>query len=335
MRTITHKWLILLFSLSLIVMLSGCQSKQSKSKNRTVTVVLDWTPNTNHTGMYVAKQKGYYKKYHLNVKFMQPPKDGAEQLVASGKAEFGVSAQDTFAGAIARKDPLPITTIAGIIQHNTSGIMSRKADGITSPKKMMGKRYSTWDLPIEQATIKQVVNDDHGNYKKLKLIPNNITDEVAALKSKQTDDIWVFYGWAGQNAKVKNFPINYFSFRSLNKVFDYYTPTLIGNNSFLKNNLQVAKDFMKATTKGYDYASNHPHQSADILMDQVPELKSNRKLVYASQTYLSKQYALGSKQWGKISATRWNGFYTWLNKNNLVSVKLKKDQGFTNKYLPK
>ncbi|AMV60845.1 Hydroxymethylpyrimidine ABC transporter, substrate-binding component [Pediococcus damnosus] len=335
MRTITHKWLILLFSLSLIVMLSGCQSKQSKSKNRTVTVVLDWTPNTNHTGMYVAKQKGYYKKYHLNVKFMQPPKDGAEQLVASGKAEFGVSAQDTFAGAIARKDPLPITTIAGIIQHNTSGIMSRKADGITSPKKMMGKRYSTWDLPIEQATIKQVVNDDHGNYKKLKLIPNNITDEVAALKSKQTDDIWVFYGWAGQNAKVKNFPINYFSFRSLNKVFDYYTPTLIGNNSFLKNNPQVAKDFMKATTKGYDYASNHPHQSADILMDQVPELKSNRKLVYASQTYLSKQYALGSKQWGKISATRWNGFYTWLNKNNLVSVKLKKDQGFTNKYLPK
>ncbi|KRN51645.1 ABC-type nitrate sulfonate bicarbonate transport system, periplasmic component [Pediococcus damnosus] len=316
-------------------MLSGCQSKQSKSKNRTVTVVLDWTPNTNHTGMYVAKQKGYYKKYHLNVKFMQPPKDGAEQLVASGKAEFGVSAQDTFAGAIARKDPLPITTIAGIIQHNTSGIMSRKADGITSPKKMMGKRYSTWDLPIEQATIKQVVNDDHGNYKKLKLIPNNITDEVAALKSKQTDDIWVFYGWAGQNAKVKNFPINYFSFRSLNKVFDYYTPTLIGNNSFLKNNPQVAKDFMKATTKGYDYASNHPHQSADILMDQVPELKSNRKLVYASQTYLSKQYALGSKQWGKISATRWNGFYTWLNKNNLVSVKLKKDQGFTNKYLPK
>lgn len=335
MRTITHKWLILLFSLSLIVMLSGCQSKQSKSKNRTVTVVLDWTPNTNHTGMYVAKQKGYYKKYHLNVKFMQPPKDGAEQLVVSGKAEFGVSAQDTFAGAIARKDPLPITTIAGIIQHNTSGIMSRKADGITSPKKMMGKRYSTWDLPIEQATIKQVVNDDHGNYKKLKLIPNNITDEVAALKSKQTDDIWVFYGWAGQNAKVKNFPINYFSFRSLNKVFDYYTPTLIGNNSFLKNNPQVAKDFMKATTKGYDYASNHPHQSADILMDQVPELKSNRKLVYASQTYLSKQYALGSKQWGKISATRWNGFYTWLNKNNLVSVKLKKDQGFTNKYLPK
>jgi len=330
-----RKWLIVLFSFSLIVIFSGCQSKQTKSKNRTITVVLDWTPNTNHTGMYVAKQKDYYKKYHLNVKFIQPPKDGAEQLVASGKADFGISAQDTFAGAIARKNPLPITTIAGIIQHNTSGIMSRKADDITSPQKMMGKRYSTWDLPIEQATIKQVVNDDNGNYKKLKLIPNNITDEVAALKAKQTDDIWVFYGWTGQNAKVKNFPINYFSFRSLNKVFDYYTPTLISNNSFLKKNPQVAKDFMKATTKGYNYASKHPHQSADILMDQVPELKSNRKLIYASQAYLSKQYSLGSTQWGKISANRWNGFYTWLNQHNLVSVKLKKDQGFTNKYLPK
>ncbi|WP_412989702.1 ABC transporter substrate-binding protein [Pediococcus siamensis] len=315
--------------------LSGCTSQSNKAATKTITVVLDWTPNTNHTGMYVAKQKGYYKKYHLNVKFVQPPKDGAEQLVASGKAQIGISAQDTFAGAIARREPLPITTIAGIIQHNTSGIMSRKQDGITSPKKMMGTKYATWDLPIEQATIKQVVTDDGGQYSKVKKVPNNSTDEVATLKAKQADTIWVFYGWAGENARIKNFPINYFSFRSLNKVFDYYTPTIIGNNTFLQKHPKLAKAFMKATAQGYQYASKHPHRAANILMNQVPELKSNRKLVYASQNYLSNQYALGSNQWGKINAQRWNRFYSWLNKNHLVSTKLKKNQGFTNRYLPK
>lgn len=335
MKHSKHFWLYLSLSFLLMLVLGGCKTSSNKSQMKTITVVLDWTPNTNHTGMYVAKQKGYYKKYHLNVKFVQPPKDGAEQLVASGKAQIGISAQDTFAGAIARRDPLPITTIGAIIQHNTSGIMSRKADGITSPKKMMGKRYATWDLPIEQATIKQVVEDDGGQYSKIKKIPNNITDEVAALKTKQADSIWVFYGWAGENAKIKNLPINYFSFRSLNKVFDYYTPTLIGNNQFLKAHPKLAKDFMKATAKGYTYAANHPHQSATILMDQVPELKSNQKLIYASQTYLSKQYTLGSKQWGKISSTRWNRFYQWLNQHKLVSVKLKKNQEFTNQYLSK
>ncbi|WP_268817219.1 ABC transporter substrate-binding protein [Pediococcus pentosaceus] len=35
--------------------------------------------------------------------------------------------------------------------------MSRKADGITSPKKMQGYRYATWNTPTELATIKQVV----------------------------------------------------------------------------------------------------------------------------------------------------------------------------------
>lgn len=328
-------WLYLSVSMLLMLILGGCQARSTKTSTHTITVVLDWTPNTNHTGMYVAKQKGYYKKYHLNVKFVQPPKDGAEQLVASGKAQIGVSAQDTFAGAIARTDPLPITTIGAIIQHNTSGIMSRKADNITSPKKMMGKRYATWDLPIEQATIKQVVKDDRGQYSKIKKLPNNITDEVAALKAKQADSIWVFYGWAGENAKVKNFPINYFSFRALNKVFDYYTPTLIGNNQFLKAHPKLAKDFMKATAQGYNYATKHPRQSANILMDQVSELKSNRKLIYASQTYLSNQYSLGSSQWGKISSSRWNRFYQWLDQHKLVSVKLKKNQGFTNQYLPK
>lgn len=328
-------WSYLGITLLLILVLSGCASDSQNTKTKTITVVLDWTPNTNHTGMYVAKQKGYYKKYHLNVKFVQPPKDGAEQLVASGKAQIGVSAQDTFAGAIARRNPLPITTIAGIVQHNTSGIMSRKADGITAPKKMMGKRYATWDLPIEQATIKQVVQDDGGSYGKIKEIPNNSTDEVATLRAKQADAIWVFYGWAGENAQVKNFPINYFSFRSLNKVFDYYTPTLIGNDRFLKRNPQVTKDFLKATAEGYHFASKHPQTAANLLMAAVPELKSNRKLIYASQRYLSKQYSLGTDQWGKIDAQRWNRFYSWINQNHLVTQQLKKDQGFTNRYLSK
>ena len=60
-----------------------------------VTFVLDWTPNTNHTGLYVAEEKGYFADAGLEVEVVQPPEDGAEALVGTGKAQFCVTFQDT------------------------------------------------------------------------------------------------------------------------------------------------------------------------------------------------------------------------------------------------
>lgn len=66
------------------------------------------------------------------------------------------------------------TAVAGLIQHNTSGIISRKGDGITSPKGLEGKTYSTWESPIEQATLKTVMKDEGADFSKVKIIHNNI-----------------------------------------------------------------------------------------------------------------------------------------------------------------
>ena len=103
----------------------------------TITFVLDWTPNTNHTGLYVAQEKGFFEEEGLAVNIVQPPEDGAEVLVASGKADFGVSFQDSMAPALVGKDALPITAVAAIIQHNTSGIISRKGEGMDRPKGLL------------------------------------------------------------------------------------------------------------------------------------------------------------------------------------------------------
>ena len=87
--------LALISTLSLGI-LSGCtKNKEAKSEDelQDVTMVLDWTPNTNHTGLYVALEKGYFKEEGLNVKIVQPSDGGAATLVATGKADFGISYQ--------------------------------------------------------------------------------------------------------------------------------------------------------------------------------------------------------------------------------------------------
>ena len=55
----------------------------TEKEKKKITFVLDWTPNTNHTGVYVAEEKGYFEEAGLEVEIVQPPEDGAEALVAS------------------------------------------------------------------------------------------------------------------------------------------------------------------------------------------------------------------------------------------------------------
>lgn len=321
-----------LFAIAAASMACGSE-KQSTSVEKKLKLVLDWTPNTNHTGLYVAMDKGYYKDAGIELEIVQPPEDGAEVLVASGKADFGISFQDTMAGALSKDSPLPIKAVAAITQHNTSGIMSRKGDGITTPKGLEGKKYATWDLPIEKAILKNVVEKDGGDFAKVELIPSTVTDEVSALSTKQIDAVWVYYGWAGISAKVKGFDFDYFAFKDINPTFDYYTPVLITNDDMIKNNSDTVKKFLEATKKGYEFAAGNPQDAAEILLKYAPEIDS--KLANASQEYLSTCYIDKDIPWGYIDSERWRNFYRWINENNLLEHRIDEGAGLDNEFITK
>ena len=307
-------------------------SKKDNKKLTKITFCLDWTPNTNHTGLYVAQQMGYYEQEGLDVQIVQPPEDGAALMCSAGQAQFAIEAQDTMAASLDSDAPLDITAVAAVLQHNTSGIMSRKGDGIDTPAGMTGKTYSTWESPIELATLETVVNGDGGDFSKVQLIPSMVTDEVTALKTKSVDAIWIFYAWAGVKTEIEGLETDYFAFADLNPVFDFYTPVIIANNDFLEQEPDTARAFMEAVSKGYQDAVKEPEEAADILCKAAPEL--DPELVKASQIYLADQYQADAERWGYISPDRWNGYYSWLNEKGLVETPIEENTGFSNDYLP-
>jgi len=317
---------------------TGCSDNHKETKDDNdgtltkITFVLDWTPNTNHTGLYVAQAKGYFAEAGLEVEIVQPPEGGAEVLVASGKAQFGVSFQDGMAPALVGDNALPISAVAALIQHNTSGIISREGEGMDTPKGMEGKKYATWEGPLELATVKKVVEADGGDYGLVELIPSTVTDEVSALQTKSVDAIWIFYGWAGVKTELAGVETDYFAFADIDPVFDYYTPVVISNNEFLEKKPETAKAFLAALARGYEDAITDPEGAADILCKAAPEL--DKELVVASQKYLSEQYKAEVEQWGYIDPARWNAFYNWINENGLSDPLLPENTGFTNDYLP-
>ena len=337
---------IIISSLLLALSIAGCSGSSGSSKSSAsatsdsaknsgektkITFVLDWTPNTNHTGLYVAQEKGYFDEAGLDVEIVQPPEDGAEALVGSGKAQFCVTFQDTMLPAVVGENAMPLKAVAAVVQHNTSGIISRKGEGIDTPKGLEGKKYATWDLPIEKATLKQVMEDDGGDFDKVELIPSTVTDEVSALKSGSVDAIWIFYGWAGIAADVAGLETDYFAFKDIDPVFDYYTPVIAGNTDWMSANPDVTKSFLSALKKGYEFSIDNPEEAADILCKTNPELDTD--LVKESQKYMSQQYKADVEKWGYIDPSRWNAFYNWINEKKLSDVEVPENTGFTNDYL--
>lgn len=331
------KLLALGIAMSMMVSLCGCGAEQKGEQTQKpsadlteITMVLDWTPNTNHTGLYIAQEKGYFEDAGLKVSIVQPPENGATDLVASGGAQFGIDFQDTLAAALSSDSPLPVTAVAAVLQHNTSGLVSLKKNGIDSPKKLEGHSYATWDSPIEQKTLEYVVEKDGGNFDKVKLISTYVEDIVAALNA-DIESVWIYYGWDGMKCKQAGLDTNYLAFRDMDETFDYYSPVIIGNNEFLSENPDTAKAFLSAVKKGYEEAAENPGEAAKILCKNVPEL--DEELIRDSQEYLSEQYIADADSFGVIDAARWNRFYNWLNENKLVTNEIPENTGFTNEYL--
>lgn len=295
-----------------------------------LTFCLDYTPNTNHTGIYVAQSQGYFAEEGLEVEIVQPAEDTAEAMLGTGEAQLGVSYQDYIANAYAGGNTA-FTAVASIIQHNTTGIMSPKELGVTSAKAMEGLRYATWDLPVEQATVKHVVEKDGGDFSKVKLVPYTVEDEIGGFKADLFDTVWVYEGWAVQNAIVQDYPANYFSFISIDDVFDFYTPVIAVNNDFCAEHPEAVRAFLRAARRGYEFAIADPDGAADILCEAVPELDA--ALVRQSAGYLAGQYQADAERWGVIEAERWAAYFQWLNDNDLVESPLDVSAGWTMDYL--
>lgn len=313
---------ILLF-IFMLILFSSCSNK-----NKKITIVLDWYPNTNHTGLFVAKDKGYFQDLDLDVEIVQPPEGSTTQLIGTGSSQIGISFQDTLAKYFASKDKLPVTVIATILQHNTSGLISLKEKNITSFKNLEGKTYGTWDDPIEQAIIKKLMYDENASWDKVNIIPYS-WDVIKALKT-DTDAAWIYYGWDGIALELQGLKTNYLEAKTSPEL-DYYTPVIIANNDYLKDNKNEVKKLMKAISKGYEFASNNPNEAAQILLNNAPELDKN--LVYASQKWISKQYIADASKFGIIDEKRWNNFYHWLYKNKVIDQEIPDNFGFTNEYI--
>ena len=322
----------LLLSVCMVLVMAGCSSNNTAKEegNKKVTLMLDYVPNTNHTGFYVAQEKGYFKDQGLDVEILEPGDDATSAtLVAAGKADFGVSYQEDVTYARTSEEPLPIRAIATIIQHNTSGFVSLKDANIKGPKDFEGKTYAGWQAPSEEAVIKAVMNKAGADFNKLQII--GASGAGFAALGKTEDLHWEFEGWSVIKARMDGFDLDYLPLKDLDERLDYYTPVIITNEKMISEDAETVQKFMNAVKKGYEYAIDNPDESAEILHKIIPD--TDLDFLKESQKYLSAQYSKDSDTWGLMKDEVWDRYTDFMFEYKLISEKIAADQQYTNQFL--
>lgn len=316
-------------SLAVLAVIGLCAAAAGADLTR-VQVALDWTPNTNHTGLYVASQLGYFAEEGLDVEIVQPGPATSVQLTATGKTMFGISMQEYV--TMARAAGIPVVSIAAVIQHNTSGFAALTTKGIRSAKDFENRRYGGWGQDLETMMVRTVMEKEGADFSTVTLVNIGEIDAFAAARRDLADFFWVFYGWEGINAKLEGLDFTFLPLPGFSEVMDYYTPVVITSEEAIAERPELVRGFLRALTKGYNYAIENPGAAAAILLEEVPELEP--LLVAASQAWLSPRYTDAGVPWGTQRREVWERFADWAFQNGLIDRAIDADKAFTNAFLP-
>ncbi len=297
-----------------------------------VTLLLDWTPNTNHTGIYVAQSKGWYKEAGIDLSIIEPSGTSATQIVGAGSADFGITVAESLLPA--RSKGVPVVSIATILPSNDSSLMAVDTS-ITRPRDLAGKKYGGYGGELERELITKLVACDGGDASKVSFVDVGNVDFVTSMDDKRFDFVWVFEGWDAIRAReVLGRKVSTIKFADYLKCIpDWYTPLFIASEQTIKERPELVRKFLAATARGYDFAAKQPKDGADLLTAAVPEL--DKKLVGASAAYLGPKYIKGGAQWGQQDPAVWAAFEAFLRSATLLTAPVDTSKTFTNEFLPK
>lgn len=255
-----------------------------------VTMALDWTPNTNHIGLYVAEAKGFYEEAGLDVQILPYSDTSAATLVANRVADFGVIGSiGLFIQGAAGAD---LVATYALVQTETGRLVfNGDRQDIQSPRDLDGKTYAGFGGAWEDVLLGTMIRNDggKGEYETVTLG----TSAYEALYNGAVDFTLEVYTWEGVKAERDGRAQRAFRYADFG-VPDQHTNFIGTSGAYLAEYPDTAKAFITATQKGYAYAVENADEAADILVAANPDAALDRDFVRASlQALIDGHYLKG------------------------------------------
>ncbi|RJX48269.1 ABC transporter substrate-binding protein [Halonotius pteroides] len=287
-----------------------------------IDLALDWTPNTNHTGFYVALAAGYYADHGLDVSIHSPVDDDYEttpaKQVATGEATLAIAPSESVISYQTHPDYPSLTAVAAVCQADKSAIVTLGDSGLDRPADLDGCRYASYDARFEDHIVRQLVRNDGGDGD-IDIVTPPKLGIWNTLLAGEADATWVFMPWEGILAARDGIDLNAFYLDEYDVPYGY-TPLLLARPETIDDGAALG-EFLAATARGYQFAVDNPDRAAEILGETAEGMDNDDPDFLAeSQQALTDAYLTADGRWGVMAHDRWDDFVEWLAANDILST---------------
>lgn len=285
-------------------------------------LALDWTPNINHIGFIVGKEKGFYENYNINLDIQSPADDNYKNSPAKkielGIADFGLCPTESVLSFRTKNNPFNLFAIGTIFQEDVSAIVVSKDSPVKRPKDLDGRSYASYGARYEDQIVKQLIKNDGGKGD-IKISYPKRLGVWNTMKNNLYDSTWIFMNWEG----IENPNLNFFRLKDYDIPYSY-SPLIVASEKLINGSKSEINDFLKATKQGYIYSMNNIQESTEILYNYLPN--SDKKINIIESLKFSIPYFGNSKSFGKISKDVFQKFFKWLELNEIENRLINVDE---------
>jgi NitT/TauT family transport system substrate-binding protein/putative hydroxymethylpyrimidine transport system substrate-binding protein len=233
------------------------------------TLVLDFTPNAVHSGIYAAQRQGYYRDQGIDLTIHEPgDSTDAPKLLEAGRTKFAIL--DIHDLGIAREHGLDLVGVMPIVQRPLASVIARADGPVKRPRNLENHTVGVTGLPSDEAVVDSEIAADGGN----PALADRVTigfNAIGSLAAAKVDAATGFWNAEGVALQQQGVPIRIF------KVNRYGAPPypeliLTASRQTVEDDPNLVDAMVAATKHGYELASSHPQRALDDLLASVPSL---------------------------------------------------------------
>ncbi|MEO1624128.1 MAG: ABC transporter substrate-binding protein [Bacteroidota bacterium] len=282
-----------------------------------IKIALDWTPNINHIGFFVAQQKGFFQDRGLDVELLDPSSDNYQTTPAKkvelGMAHLALCPLESVISYRSKAKAFDLIALAAILQEDLSAIVVPKSDTVQSPKDLDGKSYASYKARYEDEIVRQMIRNDGGR--------GDIRIEYPAklgiwntIVNASCDATWIFLNWEGVEAAESHLDLCYFKMSNYGIPYSY-SPVIAAQEQAVNQQADAYRKVLEATRQGYLYSQEHPEEATAILAPFVPQNDQNIDLTKALAACTN---SFGTADgWGRMDRDNVAAFLHWLRDKQL------------------
>ncbi len=282
-----------------------------------VSFALDWAPNTNHIGVFVADELGYFEDAGIDVEILPYGSASAMQLVSAGEADFSIGGQSSV--QMARTSGLDVKSVYSITQTDTGRlVVLGDREDITRPSDLDGLTFGGFGAPLYTALAKGTITGDGGSGDFEEVVLD--TGAYEALSQGRIDFTLSVATWENLQTEIDGHPYRAFKYQDFG-VPDQQSTGIVSSEAFLNEHSEEAEAFVQAVARGYQYATDHPREAADLLIAANPDtLGTAQELVKRSTALMADEGFLVSpdRPIGAPNPEAWNEFGAFLFKQGFL-----------------